>query len=260
VDSTAAAEADTISRLAIRTALEAMSLAANAFLVVGDEHPPTRFRFEQACRSAVFDVDLPPEDAVAKFVRILEEAALPTAPSLTAAVLAAPTLSFAYSYSQSDLEELDRLDRLEALFHAPLPGLLHLIGNHLLGPRPWDAPHRVLEAARRAEDLNLQDDDTEPLDPSDWIAIAAGRWWLFDSLLAARSEDEIEAALDPPPATRFCDWAPWIEADSPPDLTRPALAALYLYARHGRDIDDGKITASGLDKAVGAWLSVLSLT
>lgn len=143
-------------------------------------------------------------------------------------------LDFAAPFTAAELTKLDRLDRTERLFHTGLPTLLYALGEAVLGDDRTPFPRRVIEAAERADAINCEDRDVRSIPTESWVRCAVGRWWLLEQLIGSRPDDEASAALDPPSATRFCDWAGWMEDACPEEILGIALAGLLAYAQHGR--------------------------
>jgi hypothetical protein len=162
-------------------------------------------------------------------------------------------MRFAREYSVGERDELDRIDRIEGLFHTPLPALLDAMADVALPAGELHPPPAVLAAARRADRLNAST-RAPSLPLRTWIRCAAGHWWLLERLLAERDPTEVAATLQPPAGARFCDWAGWVERDCPEPLRGVVLAALHVLAAHGRQAAGAALEASGLLAAVEAWL------
>jgi hypothetical protein len=158
----------------------------------------------------------------------MDNLVLATDTPLSAIVAAQPGLDFAAPFTAAELTQLDRLDRTEGLFHTGLPTLLYALGEAVLGDDRTPFPRGVIEAAERADAINCEDRDVRP-------------------------DDEATAALDPPPATRFCDWAGWMEDACPEEMLGIALAGLLAYAQHGQNADGVAMTESGLLIEVRRW-------
>ncbi len=165
----------------------------------------------------------------------------------------AASMRFAGTYDPAELEELNAIDRIEGVFYAPLPLLLDRLADLAL-PVGIHVPATVTERAEVAMQLNVAE-GMDSLGSHQWVRLAAGRWWLFEMLLAGRSAAQIEQTLHPSPGTRFCDWASWVDGACPRNYEGTALAALHIYATEGLSADGPVLVASGLFEAVGVWLA-----
>jgi hypothetical protein len=247
-------EIDAIARSAIRVALGTLEAVSAAFLVCGDEHPPPAERFRAACEAGCLAEGGAIERPAELFFDRLERLVLCGEPSLVDLVDHSASMWLARSYDAAECSELNRIDRIETLFHAPLPTLLEALADLALPPGELRPPPEVLAAARSADALNAGG-SLPPLPESTWIRIAAGRWWLLDHLLEERGPADVEATLQPIPGNRFCEWAGWVEHSCPEQIRGVVLAALHVYATAGPRPEGSELTAAGLDVAVGAWLS-----
>lgn len=249
------AELDALVRVAIRLALGVVHAVSTTYLVTGDDHPPTADRMASLATGEMRVLAPQPLERPAEILfQGVESAALSSDVSLEALVAAQPNLSFAAPYPPEAFARMQELDELELITWAPLPTLLSVLGDAVAGAVGEAPPPAVLAAARRADDMNVAEGDTEPVPADAWVRFAVGRWWLFGDLLARRSSDEVASTLRPPPATRFTDWATWLDAICPPDLLAAALAALLVYVQYGPAADGRAMRDSGLLDEVARWL------
>ncbi len=188
------------------------------------------------------------------FFQHLDGLVLAGAPTLVELVERSDSMRFARDYDAAERRELDHIDRVEGLFHTPLPALLDAMADLALPPGDLRPPQEVIAAARRADGLNV-DEQTKSVPPRTWIRLAAGRWWLLERLLGERDPAEIAATLRPEAGTRFCDWAEWVERDCPKEVCGIVLAALHVYATVGLQAEGPALEESGLLGAVSAWLA-----
>jgi hypothetical protein len=250
-DQGAAAEVDALCRLAIRVALGVLHLVDDTYLVAGDEHPPADQRFAAACHTAgLTGAPQPLERPAELFFEALTNMVLSVERPITE--VTSSSVALARPYPEAELAELAALDRAEALFHIPLPWLLDALGTDTLagsGPPPAAVTAAAERADRLTANAGLQSVGTDR-----WIRFAAGRWMLFGRALGELTDNELQATLHPAPATRFCDWASWVERQTCSEWHGVILAALLVYAREGADVEGAAMTGSGLLSAVGAWL------
>lgn len=249
-----AGEVDGIARAAISVALGVLDAVTSTFLVRGDEHPPADERFAAVCEACGLGSEQAVERPGQMFFEHLDGLVIAGIPPLVEIVEQSTAMRFARPYDAAERRELDSIDRIEGLFHTPLPALLDALADLALldgGLRP---PSEVLAAARRAEQFNVGE-RTGPVPPDTWIRLAAGRWWLLDRLLGDRDPAAIDATLRPAPGTRFCDWARWVERDCPEDHRGVVLAALHVYATAGPQPEGTALHESRLPEAVSGWLA-----
>jgi len=248
-------EINGITRSAISVAFGVLDAVTSTFLVRGDEHPPADERFAAACEGCGLDSDQAAIERPGRmFFEHLDGLAIGGVPALVEIVEQSIGMRFARPYDVAERRALDSIDRIEGLFHTPLPALLDVLAALALPDGDLNPPSEVLAAARRAEQLNAGD-GTGPVAPDIWIRLAAGRWWLLDRLLADRDPAVIDATLRPAPGTRFCDWARWVERDCPEDQRGVVLAALHVYATAGPQPEGTALYEARLPEAVSAWLA-----
>ena len=249
---------DDLLRLAVRSAVEILGLVDHVRLVrPASSHP----RPVERLQAALADGQLLPspraphrlERYADHFFGALHEMTTDSRLLLPAVVAHLPALSLARDYSDDDLAELSALDAAETMLHAPLPSLLDVLADLLL-PVNGSPPLPVQAACARADILLGRDPHRRPLGTTAWLRQAAGYLWLVDVLLGDRPEADVTAALQPTEATRFVDWAPWLEAAVPADYLLPAMAALAVLRDHGLDAPGPELTDSGLLTAVRCWL------
>lgn len=248
-------ELDALVRVAVRLALGVVHAVSTTYLVCGDDHPSTAERMAFLAAGEMRDVPAQPlEQPTEILFSGVDSAAFTAAPPVGVLVREQPNLAFAASYPPDAIARIDELDRLELIARAPLPTLLSALGTAVVEAVGGPPPPEVLAAASRADEINLADGDTVSVPADAWVRCAAGRWWLFEDLLARGSPEEVTATMQPPAATRFADWATWLDPVCPPDLHATALAALLVYVQYGAEADGHAMRDSGLLDETRRWL------
>jgi hypothetical protein len=229
-----------VVRTAIRLALGIVHVVSTTYLVAGDDHPPVTSRLAEISDAVMPGLSTQvAERPIEQLFEAMDNLVLATVPPLSAIVADRPALALAAAFTEAEVAELDSLDRSEAMFHSGLPNLLYALGDAVLGESERSFPQAVLDAAKRADEINCTDRDIGPLPAASWVRFAVGRWWLREEIVDSRPRAEVSAALSPPSATR--------------ELLGIALAALLVYAQHGEDADGVALTESGLIAEVRRW-------
>jgi Zn-dependent peptidase ImmA (M78 family) len=239
-------EARALVAVAARSALEVIGLITETYMVAAAGHPDVERRFEVAIERCGLEQGAPLEAVADHFFGAMRNMATSHQRPLRTVVEQADGLSFALAYEEDQLEELERLDRIEGLLASSLPSLLKALGEAALADRA-EPPPPVLAAAARADQLSRAEGNAG-VATSDWILFAAGQVWLFD-LLESLGPEESQATLSPSPGTRFCDWAHDAEAQAPEPLRAIVLATLLIFVSDGTEAAGPALKRSGLLEA-----------